>query len=308
MSFYDVVMLVVLVGAIGFGFWKGVAWQIASVAAIVVSYIVSINFREPVSQFIQAGEPWNKIAAMLILFVGCSLVIWTAYGFVTRSMEKMELRGFDRQIGALVGAVTGAMLCMAITMFSVSLMGDQAHEAIHDSKLGPHIVRGIHQVHGILPEEIAGRFDSYLEHFQEGIGHGLDAAPAGYSPFQQRQADSNGSGVNYQGGWPSTTQGTQAGYTNNGPQNGFQNSGAQYGVQPNPNYQPAYPSSQPNSQYGGATGTLPNNGQARNWKPILPPSTQTQPPAQPQNVWQPPKLEIKVDTESFLKSLFENDK
>ena len=59
MSFYDVVMLVVLGGAIWFGFWKGLAWQIASVAAVCVSYIVAVNFREPVSQFIQADEPWN---------------------------------------------------------------------------------------------------------------------------------------------------------------------------------------------------------------------------------------------------------
>ena len=50
MALYDIVMLVVVVGAIWFGWWKGMAWQIASLAAIIVSYIVAVNFREPVSR------------------------------------------------------------------------------------------------------------------------------------------------------------------------------------------------------------------------------------------------------------------
>lgn len=204
MSFYDIVMLVVLIGAIGFGFWKGFAWQIASVSAMVVSYIVAINFREQVAQYIQASEPWNKIGAMLILFVGCSLGIWLIYAWVTKSMEQMELRGFDRQIGGLVGGVTGALLCMAITMFSVSLMGDQAHEAIHDSKLGPYVVQGIQQVHGILPPEIAARFQDYFHHFEE--GNSLPGAPTGYDLLPQRQAENSGFS-NYQGGW-GTSEGT----------------------------------------------------------------------------------------------------
>lgn len=283
MSFYDIVMLVVLVGAIGFGWWKGLAWQIASVAAIVVSYIVSVNFREQVAQYIQAAEPWNKIGAMLILFVGTSLVIWIAYAYVTKSMEKMELKGFDRQIGALVGGVTGVLLCMAITMFSVSLLGDQAHESIHDSKLGPHIVRGIHQVHSILPPEIAARFDNYIEHFETGLGYTLENAPAGYQPFQQRQADGSAipDGANYQGGWSVPN--------------------AQLTIQP--------PSS-------GQSYLPPNNGSGTSGPGIQlnfgqPPSNQqppTSPTTNPNNVWQPPKLEIKIDSENLWKGLFEPGK
>ena len=268
MSFYDIVMLVVLIGSIGFGFWKGFAWQIAWVAAMVVSYVVAINFREPVAQYIQAGEPWNKIGAMLILFVGCSLGIWLIYAWVTKSMEKMELKGFDRQIGALVGGVTGVLVCMAITMFSVSLMGDQAHEAIHDSKLGPYVVQGIQQVHGILPPEIAARFDDYVRHFDDGSGIPGQVPPTGYDLFQMRQADgSTQSNTGYQGGWQGSS---------------FDN-----------NY---YRSSQPvQTQLNSQTTTGNANSSPVNVS-ITPPRVQD-------GGWKPPEVNIKVDHESLFKNL-----
>ena len=43
MQTYDMLMLVVLVGATVFGFWKGMAWQIASLASLVVSYFASLQ-------------------------------------------------------------------------------------------------------------------------------------------------------------------------------------------------------------------------------------------------------------------------
>jgi membrane protein required for colicin V production len=171
MSLYDIVMLIIFGGGVCFGYWKGLAWQIASVAAIIVSYIVAVNFREPVAQFIQVDEPWNRIGAMLILFVGTSLAIWTMYAQVSKSLKKMELKGFDRQAGALVGALTGALLCMVVTMFSVSLLGERAHDAIHASRVGPYVVTGITNVSAIVPEEISRITQKYVDEFHEQIGH-----------------------------------------------------------------------------------------------------------------------------------------
>ncbi len=171
MSFYDVVMLIVLGGAVWFGFWKGLAWQIASLAAVIVSYIVAVNFRQPVSQFIQAEEPWNRIGAMLILFLGTSIVIWGIYARVKGSIKRMELRGFDRQAGALLGAFKGGLLCMVITMFSVSLLGQKAHDAIHTSRIGPYVVSGISKVSGVVPAELAQYVEPHIDRFHEQIGH-----------------------------------------------------------------------------------------------------------------------------------------
>lgn len=194
MSVYDIAMLIIMGGAIWFGFWKGLAWQVASVAAIVVSYIVAVNFRDPVSKFIQTDPPWNNLIAMLILFLGTSLVIWTIYAKISNSIKEMEMKGFDRQAGALLGAVKGALLCMVVTMFAVSLLGDSANLAINNSKFGPYVVKGITKVSSIVPQEVSARIQHYVDAFQKEIQN----PPAGFTPEQnfpgsQYQADGAGS-------------------------------------------------------------------------------------------------------------------
>ena len=73
METYDIIMLVVIVGATLFGAIKGFAWQLASIASIVISYIVAYKYREPISESIQADPPWDRFLAMLILYIGTSL-------------------------------------------------------------------------------------------------------------------------------------------------------------------------------------------------------------------------------------------
>ncbi len=171
MGIYDIAMLVVLCGAILFGYWKGLAWQLASLAALIVSYIVAVNFRDQVAQFIQVEPPWNRIGAMLVLFLGTSLVIWTIYASVARSLKKHELRGFDRQAGAVLGAAKGALLCMVITLFSVSFLGESVHESIDHSRLGPYVEKGIWQISDYVPAELARFVDPHIATYKEAARH-----------------------------------------------------------------------------------------------------------------------------------------
>jgi membrane protein required for colicin V production len=169
MSLYDLVMLIVFIGAILFGLWKGLAWQVASVAAIFLSYFVSMTFRWQVARFISAEEPWNQFAAMLILFLGTSLVVWSVFAMVKGRIRAMELNGFDRQAGAILGAVKGALLCMVVTMFAVTLLGNTARNAIYSSRSGGYIVRGINQLSAVVPTEIHKYIDPYIADFNSRI-------------------------------------------------------------------------------------------------------------------------------------------
>ena len=68
MQTYDLVMLAVLAGATIFGFWKGLAWQVASLASLVVSYFVALRFADQVAPMVSEHAPFNKFAAMLIIY------------------------------------------------------------------------------------------------------------------------------------------------------------------------------------------------------------------------------------------------
>ncbi len=167
MEIYDIIMLVILAGAMLFGAIKGFAWQLASIASIVASYIVAYKFREPFSQSIQADPPWNRFLAMLILYVGTSLVIWVAFRMIKGSIDRLKLREFDRQVGALFGLAKGALYCTLLTLFAVTLMGDRVRETIVGSKSGHYIANVLDRSQAVIPPEIHEVVQPYLDRFDQ---------------------------------------------------------------------------------------------------------------------------------------------
>ena len=278
MSVYDIVMLVIFFGAVFFGFRKGFAWQVASLLSIVLSYFVAVNFRGPVAALISAQEPWNQFAAMLILFLGTSLVVWTVFASFSRSIKKMNLGGFDRQAGAILGGFKGAILCMLATVFAVSLFQSTSN-SVHNSKTGYYVVSGIRQFARFTPSELAPFLEPHIQEFDQAIGatpakkplfNGNDTGNVNNGGFQVNQ--NNGFQVNpassstqVGGGFSNTNVNAQPATSNYPGQ--FQTpvqqaSGAGFGFNrpttssTNQNYN----SNTPYSQNAPTNQTQPNNG------------------------------------------------
>ncbi|MEM8910139.1 MAG: CvpA family protein [Planctomycetota bacterium] len=163
---YDILMLIVLIVAMGLGAIKGFAWQLASIASIVVSYTVAYKYREPFSQNIQWEPPWKGFLAMLILYVGTSLVIWLLFRMIGGVIDRMRLKEFDRQIGALFGLLKGGLACTLITLFAITLLGDQARAAIVGSRSGNWIARVLDQTDIVMPPELHGVVQPVLDRFE----------------------------------------------------------------------------------------------------------------------------------------------
>ena len=177
MQTYDLLMTAVMAGAILFGLWKGFAWQVASLASVVVSYIVARNFAGVVADRIGGDPAWNKFLAMFILFFGCSLAIWIAYGFIRSTIEQMHLKTFDRQVGGALGAFKGALLCIIITLFGVSLFGERACQMICTSRSGNYVAQALAKLHGVVPPEIREYIGPYVDHFNKEIIDHQDDLP-----------------------------------------------------------------------------------------------------------------------------------
>lgn len=184
MSIYDLVMLVVFAAAILFGLWKGLAWQVASLAAVFVSYFIAMTFRGQLAPFFNAEPPWNVFGAMLVLYLVTSLAIWIAFGYVRRSIERMHLKEFDRQAGALLGALKGALLCMVITMFAVTVASERVRGTVINSRSGNFIARTINQLSAIVPKELHQVLNPVLDRFNNRLNQPLQAQPAG-APVNQ---------------------------------------------------------------------------------------------------------------------------
>jgi membrane protein required for colicin V production len=167
---YDIVMLIVLALAIVWGAWKGLAWQIASLASIALSYLVALNFRQPLAGIINASPPWNVFSAMLILFLGTGLIVWIGFNLVSELIERVKLKEFDRQLGAIFGAAKGVLLCVLITLFSVALLGDSQRQAICNSKSGYYIALLLDRAYPVIPKELHQVLDPYINQLDKTVG------------------------------------------------------------------------------------------------------------------------------------------
>jgi len=211
---YDILMLFVLVGCVLFGAWKGMAWQLASLASLVVSYLVALQFADAVAPMIGTEEPWNRFVAMFILYIATSAGIWLAFRVVAGIIDRVKLREFDRQLGAIFGGVKGVLLCMAITFFAVTL-SSKAREVVLASKSGHYIGMLLHRVHPLIPEGVHEVLHPHFEEFErklqpDGAPH-EDHEPR-YQPPATGTAGGNQNNSNPFSTWPASYPG-QGGYS-----------------------------------------------------------------------------------------------
>jgi len=194
MQTYDLLMLLVLVATTMFGFWKGMAWQIASLASLLVSYSVSLKFSEELAPVFGNTAPWNRFVAMLVIYIVTSFVIWTIFRLVSGIIDRVKLNGFDHQIGGLIGFSKGVLLCVAITFFAVMLLPQAQKDAIVASRSGHYIVVLLDKADAIVPEEIHQVIGPYIHRIEQQLdpnyqpepGHEIHASwpkqPAGSWP------------------------------------------------------------------------------------------------------------------------------
>ena len=184
LQLYDVVMLAVLVLATLFGLWKGMAWQIASVASLVVSFFVAMRLSGAVAPHISAQAPWNQFIAMLVLYVATSAGIWIAFRLVAGIIDRVRLKEFDHQVGALFGLAKGVLLCLVITFFAVTL-SETLRQTVLKTYSGRYIAILIKRTSPIMPAEVQKVLGTYIEE----LDRKLDPATPPQEPSGQPRVE-----------------------------------------------------------------------------------------------------------------------
>lgn len=181
MQTYDLLMLLVLGAATLFGFWKGMAWQVASLASLVVSFFVARQYADQLAPHISEHTPWNKAVAMLAIYIGTSFVIWTLFRLVSGMIDRVKLDGFDHQMGALIGFAKGVLLTIVITFFAVTILPQSQKDMIIASRTGLYIVRLLDKTDTVVPPEIHDVIHPYVERIEQRLDPNYQA-PANSDP------------------------------------------------------------------------------------------------------------------------------
>jgi membrane protein required for colicin V production len=198
-------MLLVLVGATLFGFWKGMAWQIASLASLVLSYFAALRFSTQLAPYFGEQAPLNRIGAMLAIYIATSFIIWMIFRLVSQIIDKVRLESFDRQLGAMFGFAKGVLLCVAITFFAVALLPPAQGQAIVNTQSGRYIVVLLNKTQAVVPPELQPAINPYLNTIEQQLGGSGD--PQGQN-LQQLWPQTNATPAQDPTTWPQPGQTT----------------------------------------------------------------------------------------------------
>ena len=178
---YDICMLVVLLGTTVLGAWRGMVWQIASAASLLLSYAVALRFSPQLAPTFGQQAPLNRFLAMFVLYMATSVAIWLAFRLVSGFLERVRLKEFDRQMGALFGAAKGVLLCVAITFFAVTL-SHKARGLVLASRSGHYISVLLDRADAVMPNEIHDVLGPYLHRLGNELTPDGQKAPEHHPP------------------------------------------------------------------------------------------------------------------------------
>lgn len=188
---YDFVMLAVLVVTMLFGIWKGMAWQLAALASVILSALVAVSFSASLAPLFGDNEPWNRFLAMLVLYVATAFVIWLLFRLVAGILDRLKLKEFDRQLGAIFGLAKGILYCVIITFFAVTL-SESSRQRVLESRSGGLIAQGIRRANPILPDDVRQWLGKYIDELEEKLNsppQDVSSEPIESEPDQGRGVD-----------------------------------------------------------------------------------------------------------------------
>ena len=209
---YDLVMLGILGAAAVLGYFKGMVWQLAWIAGIAVSSYAALRFGGPLAPFFGQQPPWNKLVAMLAIYMASSIAVWLVFRVVSGAINAVHPSAFDHQLGLLLGLAKGALLCIIVTFFAVTLAPGYRSQIV-SSRSGRLVAELIVRADEYLPKDVVETVDPFVKQFEDQfrqpVAPGDGAAPfnaAGKASPLQAIWD----GVASAAAWTGTEQGGQA--------------------------------------------------------------------------------------------------
>ena len=158
---YDGVMALIVLFATVHGFWKGATWQIAPIMSLVLGYMVAMPMSVTTAHYF-GDPPQNRLFALVTIYIGVSMVVYLLVRSFREGIEKAKLTEFDRHLGALLGALKGILLTLAITVILL-IYSTMARDLILKSESSSIAAKIINAVYPILPKAMHQILSPYLQ-------------------------------------------------------------------------------------------------------------------------------------------------
>ena len=155
----DWICLGVLLGSLLLGAWRGLLYEALSLAGWVAAYFVARWLAEWVGQALPMGDApaeWRFAAGFVLVFIVVAFAGGMLAWAVRSAARALGMRPVDRILGAVFGALRGALLLLLLAI-AVQLTGQGQAPWWRESASGPWLLGVLAQLHPVLPPAL-GQF------------------------------------------------------------------------------------------------------------------------------------------------------
>jgi membrane protein required for colicin V production len=153
MTPFDAVMAGVIVAGMVWGALRGITWQVASLASLVLGYAVAFPLSGQIAPHLPGQPIVARAVALLVAYVAVSGAIFGLAWAVRAVLRKLKFEAYDRHLGMLLGGAEGALLGSVVTLFVLSL-APSMRGPILASPSGRLLGAVMNRVEPLLPGEI----------------------------------------------------------------------------------------------------------------------------------------------------------
>ena len=153
---FDVFALVIIGLSILYSVWKGMVREAFSLMALVVAYLVALNFYSDFAGLIESvitEETLAHILSFILLFIASLLFV----GMVGRAIKKFlhsthTISGWDRFLGGFFGMAKGILL-MIVFMFPLQWFDETYARWTEDSLVAPYLEEWVDDIRASIDVE-----------------------------------------------------------------------------------------------------------------------------------------------------------
>ncbi len=161
---YDILVGCVLLFFLARGAARGLVWQLASILGILLCITFAGTASKVIGPHINLPQPTNQWAVMFITYLLASLV---AFGFARTLngwIEKLQMKEYNRHLGAVFGLLKGALLVLIMT-FMIVTFSEKSRNSLKDSHSAHVAARVIHQIEPLIPDKLNAAVGKYIQMF-----------------------------------------------------------------------------------------------------------------------------------------------
>ncbi len=159
LGWVDWALLAVLLASVVVGLWRGLVFEVLSLAGWVVSFVAAQAFAPDVAKGLPIGVPGSALnhGAAFALTLLLALAVWALGSRLLRLLiHATPLQPVDRVLGGVFGLARGAVLLLAVATV-VMLSPAQRSPAWQQSRGAAWLATALQGLKPVLPEAIGQR-------------------------------------------------------------------------------------------------------------------------------------------------------